>query len=166
VWAATSSHGLLGPIFFEETVNSERYLSILRNTSVPHLLATGLLLQTYWFMQDGARPHTANVVLDFLHDTSNPRVTSNQFPNHFACGQNLPPNSPDLNPCAYFLWGFLKEKTFPEKPQTITELRALIIEACNEITEDMCHRVINNITVHVEVAIRNGGHTEHLIHTG
>jgi hypothetical protein len=44
------------------------------------------------------------------------------------------------------------------------ELRALIIQACNEITEDMCHRVINDITARVEeVAGRNGGHIEHLI---
>jgi hypothetical protein len=47
------------------------------------------------------------------------------------------------------------------------ELRALIIQARNERTEDMCRRVINNITVRVEeVAIRNGGHIEHLIHRG
>jgi hypothetical protein len=65
VWVAISSHGLLGPIFFEQTVSSERYLSMLHNTSVPQLLATGLLLQTQWFMQDGARPHTVNVVWTF-----------------------------------------------------------------------------------------------------
>jgi hypothetical protein len=42
------------------------------------------------------------------------------------------------------------------------ELRALIIQACNEITEDMCHGVISNITVHVEeVARHNGNHIEH-----
>jgi phenylpyruvate tautomerase PptA (4-oxalocrotonate tautomerase family) len=47
------------------------------------------------------------------------------------------------------------------------ELRALIIQACSEITEDMCRRVINSITVHVEeVARHNGGHIEHLIHRG
>jgi phosphatidylethanolamine-binding protein (PEBP) family uncharacterized protein len=47
------------------------------------------------------------------------------------------------------------------------ELRELIIQASNEITEIMCHWVIYNITVHVEeVAKRNGGHNEHLIHTG
>jgi hypothetical protein len=47
------------------------------------------------------------------------------------------------------------------------ELRALLIEACNGITEDMRRRVINNITVRVkEVARRNGGHTERLIHRG
>jgi hypothetical protein len=47
------------------------------------------------------------------------------------------------------------------------ELRALIIQVCNEITEDMCHQVINSITVRVEaVARRNGGHIEHLIQSG
>jgi hypothetical protein len=38
------------------------------------------------------------------------------------------------------------------------DLRALLIQACNGITEDMCRRVIN-ITVRVEeVASRNGVH--------
>jgi hypothetical protein len=81
----TSSHGLLGPIFFEETVKSERYLSMLRNTFVPHLPATGLPLQDQWFMQDGVRPHTANVVLDFLHDSFDSRIISYLFPDCFSC---------------------------------------------------------------------------------
>jgi hypothetical protein len=47
------------------------------------------------------------------------------------------------------------------------ELRALIIQACKEMTEGMCLPVINNITVRAEeVARRNAGHTEHLIHGG
>jgi hypothetical protein len=47
------------------------------------------------------------------------------------------------------------------------ELRALIIQACNDITEDICCRVINNSTVRVEeVARRKGSHIEHLIHRG
>jgi hypothetical protein len=82
-------------------------------------------------------------------------------------GQNWPLNSPHLNPCDYFLWEFLKEKILPKNPQTIMELRALIIQAYNEITEEMCRRVTNTITVRVEeVAARNGGRTEHLIHRG
>jgi hypothetical protein len=45
------------------------------------------------------------------------------------------------------------------------ELRVLIIQACNEITEDMCCRVINSVMSRVEEAARcNGGHIEHLIH--
>jgi hypothetical protein len=42
VWLAILGHGLLGPISFAETANSERYLSKLHNISAPHLLATGL----------------------------------------------------------------------------------------------------------------------------
>jgi hypothetical protein len=38
------------------------------------------------------------------------------------------------------------------------ELTALIIQACNEITEDMCHRAINNITVRVVEAARHNNH--------
>jgi hypothetical protein len=85
VWVAISSHGLLGPIFFEETMNSGRYLIMLCSTFVPHLLATGLPLQTQWFMQDGARLHTVNFVLDFLHDTFDSHVISNRFPDYFSC---------------------------------------------------------------------------------
>jgi hypothetical protein len=51
----------------------------------------------------------------------------------------------------------LMEILFPKKPQTIMELRALIIQACNKITEDMCCQVINNITVHVEEVTRRNG---------
>jgi hypothetical protein len=113
VWVGTSSHGLLGPTFFEEKVNSKCYLSMLHNTFVPHLLATSFLLQTQWFMQDGIRLHTVNVVLDFLH------VNSNRFPDSFTCRQNWPPSSPDLIPCDCFLWGFLKEMIFPKKATNI-----------------------------------------------
>jgi hypothetical protein len=77
VWVAISGHELLGPICFGGTVNSGRHLNMLRNTFVPHLLATGLPLQLQWFMQHGARPHTAHVILYFLHDIFDSLVISN-----------------------------------------------------------------------------------------
>jgi hypothetical protein len=82
LWTAKAS---FFPLFFfpffpsEDTVNSEHYLSMLRNT-----FPLTILLQVWWFMQDGARLHTANVVLNFLHDAFNSHVISNQFPDHFA----------------------------------------------------------------------------------
>jgi hypothetical protein len=107
------------------------------------------------------------VIHEKVHGTFDSRVISNRFLERFACGQNWPPDSPDLNPCDYFLWEFLKENIFPKKPQTVMGLRALMIQACNEITVDMCCQVTNNITVCVEeVARRNGGHINHLIHRG
>jgi hypothetical protein len=91
-------------------------------TSLPHLLAIGLPLQTQWFVRARARPHTENVVLYFPHDTFDSPVISNRFLDHFGYGQNWPLNSPDLNPCDCFIWGFLKEKMFPKEPQAIMEL--------------------------------------------
>jgi hypothetical protein len=105
--------------FFEGRVSSELYFSMMCNTFVPCLLATGLPLQRQWFMQDGDRSHTANVILDFLHDSFDSCVVSNRFPDRFAREQTWPPNIPDLNPCDYFLWGFFKEKIFRRKrPET------------------------------------------------
>jgi hypothetical protein len=47
------------------------------------------------------------------------------------------------------------------------ESGALIIQTCIEITEDMCRRVINKITVRAEEAARrNDVHIEHFIHRG
>jgi hypothetical protein len=77
-------------------------------------MATQLPISTQWFMQDGATPHTANVMLDFLNIIFSPRVMSHRYPKHHNCGHSWPPLSPDLNPCDFFLWGFLK--MFPMKP--------------------------------------------------
>jgi hypothetical protein len=89
------------------------------------------------------------------------------MPSQTACGQNWPPNIPDLNHVTTFFGDSLRKRLSAKNPQTIMELRALIIQACNQITEDMCRRVIHNITVHVEeVARRNGDHIERLIHRG
>jgi hypothetical protein len=165
VWVAISSHALLGPVFFEDTANSEHYLSMLHNTFVPQLLATGLLLQ----LTDSCRMepgHTQRMLFWTFFMTLLTRMSSSSNFLIMSHGQNWPLNSPDLSPCDYFLWVFLKEKISPKQPQTIMELRALIIQDSNEITEDMCCRVIN-ITVDIQEVVRhNGGHIEHLVHRG
>jgi hypothetical protein len=80
-------------------------------------------------------------------------------------------NSPDLIASDYIVSGFLKEKIFTEMPQTIMELRALIIQASNQVTENtedtcMCGHVINVIVSVEEVSRSNGDHVEHFIHGG
>jgi hypothetical protein len=44
-----------------------------------HLLATVLQLQTQWILQDGARSHIADVVLNFLHGIFYSRVSQTDF---------------------------------------------------------------------------------------
>ena len=34
-----------------------------------------------------------------------------------------PPRSPDLTPCDFFIWGYLKAKVYEQRPQTLAALR-------------------------------------------
>jgi hypothetical protein len=153
-----TGHGLLGPIFLEETVSSECYLSMLHNT-----LCFTFLLQVCHYKLPGSRRMEPGRTQRMLFWTFDSLVISDRFPDRFACEYNWPWNSLELNPCNYFLWAFHKLKIFPKKPPTVMELRTLIIQACNEITEDMCRRVINITVLVEEVGRLNGGHIEHLI---
>jgi hypothetical protein len=89
-------------------------VSMLCNTFMPHLLATGLPLQTQWFMQDGVRPHTENVVLEFLNDTFDSHVISNRFPDHFACGQKCGPWTVLITHVTTFFGDSLRKRFFWE----------------------------------------------------
>jgi hypothetical protein len=134
VWIAISSQAQMGLLFFDQIVNNESYVSMICNSFMLWLNATDLLLNTRLFMQDGATPHTANTVLDSLHDTFSPSMISNLHHACNGCGHKCPPKSPDINPCDLFLWGYLAEKLFPKGPASIMQLMALNVQMYGEIT--------------------------------
>ena len=45
------------------------------------------------------------------------------------------PRSPDLTPCDFFLWGYLKNKVFTTSPENIDVLRQRIIEEFNALRQ-------------------------------
>jgi ribonucleotide reductase beta subunit family protein with ferritin-like domain len=73
VWVAISRGRIVGPLFFEETVNNKSYYSMLH-------VFIGLLEKdeiTYsWFQQDGATAHTANNSMKLLNEIFGERVIS------------------------------------------------------------------------------------------
>ena len=48
-----------------------------------------------------------------------------------------PPKSPDLNPCDYFLWGYLKSKVYTKRPRLVEELKDAILHEIAAITPKM-----------------------------
>ena len=67
-------------------------------------------------MQDGAPPHFAIVVREWLNT---------QFPGKCMgrCGSHKwPARSPDLTPCDFFLWDWLKKQVNSTKPRNLEEL--------------------------------------------
>ena len=80
VWCGFWSGGVIGPFFFQDSngnpvnVNGERYRSMLREFLGPECERLGL--QSYWFQQDGASPHTADETIDLVKSMFPRRVIS------------------------------------------------------------------------------------------
>jgi hypothetical protein len=106
VWIAISRRRIIGPIFFDTTIDSARYCSILHEF-------IGLLeedeISYSWFQQDGATAHTAAVSMKLLSEFFTERIIS----------KNLwPPRSPDLSPPDFYLWGAAKSTVYRDRPRT------------------------------------------------
>ncbi|XP_050314555.1 phosphate carrier protein, mitochondrial-like isoform X1 [Anthonomus grandis grandis] len=101
--------GIIGPYFFEEenhavTVNSERYIAMIHNFFAPAF--AGLNVQDAWFQQDGAIAHTSRASMQVLREMFPGRLLS------LRGDISWPARSPDLTPCDFFLWGYLKAEVF------------------------------------------------------
>jgi inhibitor of nuclear factor kappa-B kinase subunit alpha len=164
VWCAMSSRGIIGPYVFSDTVNSDRYISLLNNKFLPELRKRSTDINSEWFMQDGATPHTANKVLDMLHDTFDERVISRRYPEVKQCGVTWPAHSPDLNPCDFFLWGYLKSVVYKPRPTDTAMLLKQIRREVKKISVDTCARVIENFKQRVREGKRQKGrHLENVM---
>ena len=75
-----------------------------------------------------------------------------------------PPRSPDLTPCDFFLWGFVKHSVYvPPLPMSLKELRDRITHALQTVTSDMLHQVWDEFDYRVDVCrVTQGAHTEGL----
>lgn len=120
VWAGIVGDRVIGPIFFQENLNGARYLDFLQEVLVPNLatlfpdpLEADVQNRNIWFQQDGAPPHFARPVREYLDDVFPGRWIGRRGPFEW------PPRSPDLTPMDYFLWGYLKGKVFKTKPKIL-----------------------------------------------
>ena len=105
------------------------------------------------------------MVLDFLYGTLDLRVMSHRFPERHDGGKLWPPHSLDINPCNFFLWGFLKEKVFQRRPENVAQLWAHILKLCRPLSEDLCRKVVTNARVRLQEVVRqNSGHIEYVLH--
>ena len=135
VWCAISAEKIFGPYYFEETVNQHNYLEIIKTFFWPKLLRTPNY-KKYWFQQDGAPPHTANLVQDWL---------TSKLSTKFINKSQWPPQSPDLSPCDFFLWGYLKSVVYNPLPKSIEELKANLEKEIKKINKDILKSTFLNI---------------------
>ena len=163
-WIAISKNGIIGPYWFEDetgrpqTVNTERYVAVLRKFWASLGRCRGIDRDEQWFQQDGATPHTSNDSLVWLKERFQEGLISRK------CDVEWAPHSPDLNPPDFYLWGYLKDNVYQNNPQTIGELKATITAKIREIPNEECVRVIDNFARRMQVCLqRRGAHLEHIL---
>ena len=130
VWAAISCTGIIGPFFFDGSVTGESYLNMLQTFFYPELERRHNEDEQL-FMQDGAPPHYANVVRDWLDAT---------FPGKWIGRRGAidwPARSPDMTPADFFLWGHLKHIVYSKPCNDLETLKQNIILSFQEL--DICH---------------------------
>ena len=94
-----------------------------------------------FFQQDGAPPHYALRVRDYLKKV---------FPQHWFGRRGSiewPPHLPDLAPMISFFGGVVKNKVYEKNPKTVNELKDYILDAFKEIDEDqnLCRTVCHSL---------------------
>lgn len=166
VWAGIIGDRILGPFFFDGNLTGPIYLDFLRDDVIPALrelfpneLDPDAIDARLWFQQDGAPPHYARIVRQYLDEV---------FPNHWIGRRGpieWPPRSPDLTPLDFFLWGYLKSKVYHTKPNDIAELQERIRNEIRQITPQVLQNVRNGVYHRLGYCQQqNGAHFEHLLH--
>ena len=162
-WVSISKHWIIGPFWFENaneeavTVTKEHYIVVL-NKFWTVLGSRGVNRDVQWFQQDGATPHTANITMEWLDHRFLDQLISRRREPEWS------PHSPDLNPPDFYLWGFLKDHVYENRPQSIAELKVAITQTIRAIRKEECVRVFDNFACWLQVCLqRNGGHLEHVL---
>ena len=86
-----------------------------------------------WFMQDGAPPHYTRGVRQLLTNKLGNRWIGREANRPIP----WPPRSPDLTPCDYFLWGFIKGEVLPRQAKSLSELQQFVCEAFDKLKSNM-----------------------------
>jgi len=157
VWAAISSDGVEDFQFIRnKKVNSSLYTEILE-VFISRLTRKGKT-RTHWFQQDGARAHTTKENLEKLRQSFEGRIISRRFPQLFPGeGVEWPPNSPDLSPMDFFVWGRVKDLVFKRKPRDLDDLEEKIGQALLALPAESCRRTFDSFEERLRVAVAMEG---------
>jgi hypothetical protein len=139
------------------TVTALSYLEKLRREIVPSI--TRKMDSTdIFYMQDGAPPHYAQSVRQFLDET---------FPNRWIGRRGpieWPARSPDLTPTDFFLWGVIKDRVYVTEHGNLEELKEAITAEIRSLPVELCQRACQSVSKRLQLCKDlEGKHFEHLL---
>ena len=153
VWVAISRCRIVGPIFFMNTINSERYCSDILHAFIVQM--TSDEINYSWFQQNGATAHTPGRFMDLLKEFFGDRIISKDV---------WPPRSPDLNPPNFLSMGAAKSAVYRNRPRTLGDLQAVITAFIQSISSEQLIAVFRNKIRRVQACIDAKGVTFNIIY--
>lgn len=157
MWCGIWDDTILGPYFIEGNLNGETYLNLLNTELWPDLepIIDANADINPIFMQDGCPAHNSRIVRPWLFQHFDQNWIGTNGPIHW------PPRSPDLTMMDFFLWGYVKNRSYPA--QNMQALRNNIIQSVRSIDKQMLKNVQNLWVEKINKCFAaNGRHFEHL----
>jgi len=140
VGAGISYRGKTNLYFYEENINRHTYKEFLQDAVVPR--GDSLLGDRWRVLQDNARPHIGDVVRDYYDEVGLHVI-------------EWPARSPDLNPIE-LVWGHMKNEVKKEILEE-ADLEDALIEAWDNITNDIIEAYIDELPHRIQVVYANNG---------
>ena len=146
-----------GPFFFkkDKTVDSHIYKWLLAHQVIPMIkqrLGMDRFRQAIW-QQDGAKPHQANIVMDWLDKIFGDRMLALKA----RQGMFWSPASPDMNPCDFCLWGLMKASVYKPMPTSMENLKQKITDVFNSIPEETVRKAVMNMKPRAQKLVMEEG---------
>ncbi|XP_066587659.1 uncharacterized protein [Prorops nasuta] len=156
VWLGIWGENVIGPIFIDGNLNAEKYLNLLMNDVQSRVQRVAADNGRIVFQQDGAPPHTARFVVEYLHAKYPGRWIGKYGPIEW------PPRSPDFAPLDFGIWGHIKNRIYNGMEiESLEDLRDLIIGECERLTPQHLQNVLNSFSKRIEMCYAvGGGHFE------
>jgi transposase len=141
VWGGISWEARTELVFIETgTLTAHRYIEKVQQdhvVSFAQFAGDGFI-----FMHDNARPHTARIVTNYLHDV---RIDT----------MNWPARSPDLNPIEH-LWDVVGKQVRARRDELVSlqELRRVVQEEWDNTPQEEIQHLIESMPRRLEAVIK------------
>ena len=149
VLSVVSNQGdVMPPHFFKKghRVNAEEYVKVLRDVVKPWIdrVAEG---RPYVFQQDSAPAHKAKATQEWMSANLHSHITPEFWP----------PNSPDLNPLDYYVWGVVERDTNKCPHNTLDSLKSAIKQVMVKMDKAMLTKACARFRPRIEAVIAAEG---------
>lgn len=108
----------------------------------------------YVFQQDSAPAHRARETVEYLRAETPMFISPDMWP----------PNSPDLNPIDYKIWGFIQERVYRSAIQNTDDLRKRLVEVWSTMPQSVVDNAIDAWRDRLTACVQARGHNfEHYL---